>query len=87
MLKRPKLPNGFQARVFCFLFFLPICGLFFSPLNIVSFDEPKIFFFFAALGLRCCMHAFSICGERGLLFIVVHRLLIAVASLVGEHGL
>ena len=30
---------------------------------------------------------FSGCGERGLLFIAVHRLLIAVASLVAEHGL
>ena len=31
--------------------------------------------------------SFSSCGERGLLFVVVHRLLIAVASLVAEHGL
>ena len=30
---------------------------------------------------------FSGCGERGLLFVVVHRLLIVVASLVVEHGL
>ena len=29
----------------------------------------------------------SSCGERGLLFVVVCRLLIAVASLVAEHGL
>ena len=43
--------------------------------------------FLAALGLRCCAWAFSSCGERGLLFVVVHRLLIAVASLVAEHGL
>ena len=43
--------------------------------------------FLAALGLRCCMRAFSSCGERGLLFVVVHGLLIAVASLVVEHGL
>ena len=34
----------------------------------------------AALGLRCCAWAFSSCGERGLHFIAVHRLLIAVAS-------
>ena len=44
-------------------------------------------FFLAALGLSCCAWAFSSCGERGLLFVVVHGLLIAVASLVGEHGL
>ena len=31
--------------------------------------------------------AFSSCGERGLLFLVVRRLLIAVASLVVEHRL
>ena len=43
--------------------------------------------FLAALGLRCCMQAFSSCGERGLLFVVVRRLLIVVASLVAEHGL
>ena len=41
----------------------------------------------AALGLRCCAQAFSSCIERGLLFISVHGLLIAVASLVVEHGL
>ena len=43
--------------------------------------------FLAALGLRCCAWAFSSCGEWGLLFIAVRRLLIAVASLVAEHGL
>ena len=37
--------------------------------------------FFAARGL------FSSCGERGLLFVAVRGLLIAVASLVVEHGL
>ena len=49
------------------------------------------FFFFnlflSVLGLRCCAQAFSSCGERGLLFVVVRGLLIAVASLVAEHGL
>ena len=37
--------------------------------------------FLAAHGL------FSGCGEQGLLFVAIHRLLIAVASLVVEHGL
>ena len=37
--------------------------------------------FLAVLGLRCCARTSSNCSERGLLFIVVHRLLIAVASL------
>ena len=35
--------------------------------------------FLAALGFCCCARAFSSCGELGLL--------IAVASLVVEHGL
>ena len=30
---------------------------------------------------------FSSCGEQGLLFVAVHGLLIAVASLVAEHRL
>ena len=46
-----------------------------------------IYLFLAVLGLRCCARAFSSCGERGLFLIVVHGLLIAVASLVVEHGL
>ena len=46
-----------------------------------------IYLFLAALGLRCCVRAFSSCGERGLLFVVVRGLLIVVASLVVEHGL
>ena len=46
-----------------------------------------LFCFMAALGLRCCTQAFSSCRERGLLFVAVHGLLIAVASLVAEHGL
>ena len=41
----------------------------------------------AALGLRSCARAFSSCSERGLLFIAVCGLLIAVASLVAEHRL
>ena len=45
-----------------------------------------IYLFLAALGLRCCVRAFSSCGEQGLLFFAVHGLLIAVASLVAEHG-
>ena len=46
-----------------------------------------MYLFLAVLGLHCCAQAFSVCSERGLLFIAVHRLLIAVASLVAEHGL
>ena len=46
-----------------------------------------LFLFLAVLGLCCCVRAFSSCGERGLLFVAVCGLLIAVASLVSEHGL
>ena len=46
-----------------------------------------IYLFLAALGLRCPAQAFSSCGERGLLFFAVHRLLIVVASPVVEQGL
>ena len=46
-----------------------------------------IYLFLAVLGLHCCAQAFSSCGERGLLFVVVRGLLIAVPSLVVEHGL
>ena len=46
-----------------------------------------LFYFLAALGLCCCARAFSSCSERGLLFVVVCGLLIAVASLVAKHGL
>ena len=56
-----------------------------------SLFKINLFYFYllflAELGLHGCTWAFSSCGERGLLFIVVHGLLIAVASLVAEHGL
>ena len=46
-----------------------------------------LFFFLAALVLHCFMWALSSCGEWGLLCVVMHRLLTAVASFVGEHVL
>ena len=46
-----------------------------------------IFLFLAVLGLCCCAGFLSSCGEQGLLFVAVRGLLIAVASLVEEHGL
>ena len=57
-----------------------VCGFFFNKFI-------YLFIFLAALGLRRCTQAFSSCGEWGLLFIVVCGLLIAVASLIAEHGL
>ena len=55
----------------CFFCFFKIFYLFYFWLHWV---------FVAARGL------FSGCGEQGLLFVAVHRLLVAVASLVAEHG-
>ena len=53
--------------------------------------EPFKFILFylclVVLGLCCSARAFSSCGEQGLLFVVVCGLLLAVASLVVEHGL
>ena len=46
-----------------------------------------IYLFWPVLGLRCYPQAFSSCGEPGLLFVAVRGLLVAVASLVVEHGL
>ena len=46
-----------------------------------------LFLFLAELGLCRCARAFSSCSERGLLFVAVRGLLIAVASLVAEHRL
>ena len=39
-----------------------------------------IYLLLAELGLRCCTRAFSSCGEQGLIFVTVLRLLIVVAS-------
>ena len=61
----------------------------FSFFSLIFFLNYFILFylFLAALGLLCCVQAISSCGERGLLFIAVHGLPVAVASLVAEHGL
>ena len=50
-------------------------------------ENYSFFFVLAEFSLCCCAQAFSSCVERGLLFVVVRGLLIAVASLVAEHGL
>ena len=55
--------------------------------NAFFFFFNFIYLFMAALGVCCCVWAFSSCGERGLLFVAMRRLLIAVASLVAEHRL
>ena len=53
----------------------------------IYFFNKFIYLFLAELGLCCWARAFSSCSERGLLFVVVRRLLIAVASLVAEQRL
>ena len=70
---------------------------YFAPFIIKTLDhlQNKTFFlnfifiylFLLALSLRCFARASSSCGELGLLFVAVCGLLIAVASLVAEHGL
>ena len=57
---------------------------------IIGFFKNKFIYFIlflAALGLRCCVWAFFTCSEQELLSVAVRGLLIAVASLVVEHGL
>ena len=49
--------------------------------------ELFIYLFGSLLGLRCCVQAFSSCGEQGIVFVVVSRLLIAVSFLAMELGL
>ena len=55
-----------------------------------SMDFLKTFhllFILAALGLCCCSWAFFSCSKWRLFFVVMHRLLIVVVSLVAEHRL
>ena len=60
----------------------------------LSLQDSRVLFIYclylAVLMLHCRARAFSVFGEQGwgrLLFVVVHRLLVAVASLVAERGL
>ena len=70
-----------------FLFYLFIKKIFFKAIIFLHIlKETFIYLFMAVLGLRCCTRAFSSCSERGLLFVVVRRLLIEVASLVWSTG-
>ena len=55
--------------------------------KIATFFKKFIYLFLAVLGLRFCGYTFSSCGERGLLPVAAHGLLVAVASPVAEHGL
>ena len=46
----------------------------------------KKIFYFRLRWFFIALHGLSLVGEQGLLFTVVHRLLLAAASLVAEHG-
>ena len=65
--------------------------LIFNRLNFINFSlflKKDLFVcFLAAVGLCCCMWAFSSCSDRELFFIAVLGFLIAVASLAAEPGL
>ena len=60
-------------------------------LQLLSFFFLNLFILFIYFWLCWVITAargfFTSCGERGLLFVVVRGLLIAVASPVAEHGL
>ncbi|CAI9151704.1 unnamed protein product [Rangifer tarandus platyrhynchus] len=60
------------------------------PQNVVFFFFQMIYLFLAVLGLRCQAFsewAFSGCSKQGLIFVVVHGLLVAVASVGAEYRL
>ena len=50
-------------------------------------DLLFIYLFLVVLGLHCYLQTFSSCGKWGLVFIVMLRLLIVMASLIAEHRL
>ena len=71
------------SRDFFFFFFSPSWFFFFFFLNFVYL----FYLFMAVLGL-CCSAGFSlVVASGGYSLVAVHGLLIAVVSLVAEHGL
>ena len=72
---------------FFFLNFQPMLFFSFLFFFINFFIFLFFFFFLVVLGLRFCARAFASCGERGPLFIAVHRPLTIAASPVAEHRL
>ena len=88
-----KCPAPVPQEDDCWLMMLPdlsedTIGALGSSFILFLFFKINLFILFlAGLGFCCCVWSFFSCGERGLLFVAVHGLLIAVASLVVEHGL
>ena len=62
-----------------------VCNLFFIIFLIIK--NIILFIYFWLCWVFLAARAFSSFGERGLLFVAVRGHLIAVASLVAEHGL
>ena len=77
----PNLPLSSWFLLFFFFFLKEASFLFF--LKFIYF----LFIFMAVLGLHFCVRAFSSCGKRGPLFIVVRGPLTIEASLIAEHRL
>ena len=65
-----------------FVFCLKFVELFFPNLFLNKF----IYLFLVVLGLHCCVGSSLVAGSRGQLFVAVHRLLTAVASLLQSTG-
>ena len=78
------LPPGWEAAL---LLKEPGSNLYYIFVCLFVFVCFVVVVVLAALGLRCCVWAFSCCGEQGLLFVVVRGLLNVVDSLVAEHRL
>ena len=58
-----------------------------QSLTTLLFLKLFMYLFSAVLGLGCCEGSSLVVGSRGYSLGAVHRLVIAAASLVGEHGL
>ena len=58
-----------------------------SRRSLVSFVIYLFYLFLVVVGLHCCAQAWASCGRRGLVFVAVHRLPVAVTSPVAEDRL
>ena len=88
----PKKRLIFTKGLLIYIEIFALDWLFFSIKDIYFYELTIIFYLFiylfvAVLGLCCCVWTFSSCYKQWLLFVAVCRLLIAVASLVVEHGI
>ena len=82
----PHRQIGLQTRYISDIFHVDSESI--SSLHVLLLQ--LVFFFFhllAVLGLCGCVGFYLVAASRGYSLVVVHRLLIAVASLVAEHGL